>query len=263
MNSLTPSGRARASAGRARPRASAPRRCREGGRRAAARAEPRAAPEPEAARPRPAAAAARARARARGRRRGCRPRSRTPGAAAGGQEEDRRVSQASQRERERARRGAVEPLDVVDRENKRTPGSENLHGVPQGDAERARIHRTSRRRLYEERDLERAAPRRGQCRHDELERVLEQVAQPRVSKALLRLGRPRREDAEAALARGLDPSEPERRLPDPRFALEHECRRSCTRAVEEDGQGTELLVPADDLASYHLATIVTGRGAEI
>jgi hypothetical protein len=98
--------------------------------------------------------------------------------------------------------------------------------------------------------------------HDELEHVLEQVAQARVSKTLLHLGRPRREDAEAALARGLDPGEPERRFPDPRFALEHECRRSCSRAVEEGGHGTELRVPADDLASRHLATIVTGRGAK-
>jgi hypothetical protein len=80
----------------------------------------------------------------------------------GEQEEDWLVvPQASHRERERARRRGVEPLDVVDREHKRPFRSENLHGVSHGDAERARIHRTSRCLLHEQRDLERAAPWRG------------------------------------------------------------------------------------------------------
>jgi hypothetical protein len=65
------------------------------------------------------------------------------------------------------------------------------------------------------------------------------------------------------LARGLDPGEPERRFPDACLALEHECRRPCSRAFENGGQGTKLLVPAEDLVARHLATIVTPRGAEI
>ena len=55
----------------------------------------------------------------------------------------------------------------------------------------------SRRLLEQERDLERAPPRRRQRGQDLVEDVLEQIAQPHVSEAALSLGRSRREDAQA------------------------------------------------------------------
>ena len=160
--------------------------------------------------------------------------------AAGEQNVDGLVVHPPQRKRQHARRRRVEPLDVVDGKHDRRLGSESLQCATDCNAERARI-RAGIGILDEERDLERAPPRCRQRRQDALEHVLEQVAETGVSEPSLRLGRPRHEDTKSSLMRGLDAGQPDRRLSDPRGALEHECRRSLEAAVAVTPEAGVLL----------------------
>ena len=59
----------------------------------------------------------------------------------GEQHENRARSESSQRERKRARRGRVEPLNVVDRKQNRLPLAEQVQHVAYRHAERAVINR--------------------------------------------------------------------------------------------------------------------------
>jgi hypothetical protein len=61
--------------------------------------------------------------------------------------------------------------------------------------ESAVINAITCRLLSEQRDLERAPPRRCKHRKDVVEHVLEQIAQPYVREAALGLGRSREENA--------------------------------------------------------------------
>jgi hypothetical protein len=167
--------------------------------------------------------------------------------ATGEQQEDRLLAHPPQGKRQHARRGRIEPLEVVDSEHERGLRSQNVQRAPDGHAECARI-RAIGGILDEERHFERAAPRRRQRRQHTLERVLEEVAEAGVGKASLHLRRLRQENPESPRARGVDARTPERRLPDPRLALEQECRRSRGGPVEDGVQGAELPVSAYDFA---------------
>jgi hypothetical protein len=156
------------------------------------------------------------------------------------------VAESAQREGERTRRRGVEPLDVVHPENDGPIRCEQPNGGANRHGERARIRRVPSGSLHEERDLERASLRSRQLGQNVLENVFEQISQPGVSEPTLGLGRPRRKDAQSPLAGRLDACEPERRLPDARLALEHECRRPSRRSVEEGVECVEFLLPADD-----------------
>ena len=142
-------------------------------------------------------------------------------------------------------------MDVVDGKHDRRLRCEDLQPASDRDAERARIRGVAS--LEEKRYLESAAPRRGQHRENLFQDALEEVAEPGVREPSLRFGRPREEDAEAKFTCGFDARKPERRLPDPRLALEHHRRRSVGAPVEEGREGRELLVSADDL-DCHLAS---------
>ena len=114
------------------------------------------------------------------------------------------------------------------------------------DSERPRIHRIRRRLFAEERDFERAPPRRGQRRQQIVDDVLEEVPEPHVGEAALRLGRSCRQNAEPQRAGMLDAGQPERRLPDAGFALEHESSRPVPRSVDESTDAGKFVLPADD-----------------
>ena len=126
-------------------------------------------------------------------------------------------------------------------------GSESLQCASDCNAERARIGASRSRPRAGARPRARASSA-ATARQDSLEHVLEQVAEAGVSEPSLRLGRPRHEDTKSALTRGLDARQPDRRLSDPRSALEHQCRRSLEASVEECVDGVELRISADDRA---------------
>ena len=179
---------------------------------------------------------------------------RTFAEATGEQQEDRPIAQPPQRESECARRGRIEPLDVVDRKDNRPVGSENLQRAPDRDTERARIEAV-RIFLNEECYLERVAPGRRQRRQYALEHVLEQVAEAGVSQTAFRFGRPRYEDTESSFTGGLDTRKPQGRLPDSRLALQHERDRAFRRTFEERVYGGELDLPADDVDGHGQTTL--------
>ena len=146
-----------------------------------------------------------------------------------------------QRERESERRRCVEPLNVVDREEKRPSLREQLDGAAGRGAERPWVHGLLGRALDQKCDLECPPSRRREGRQHLVQHLLEQIAEADVSEALLGLGRPRLEDAKSQRPRLLDPVEPDRGLPDSGAALEHErCGPGSVR-----GRGTrERTAPA-------------------
>ena len=184
---------------------------------------------------------------------------RVVGQAAGEQDENPIHAEASQGKRKRARRRPIEPLDVVDGDQNRLSFTESVQHVPHGDGECAVVDGIFRRLLAEHGDLECAPPRRRQRGQRLLDDVLEEVAQTNVGKVALSLGRSRRENPQACRARVLDARKPERRLPDARLALQHECGRPRVRSVDESVDRSKFLFPADDLQLSPHATIVTGE----
>jgi len=172
-------------------------------------------------------------------------------APSGEQHEHTARSEPSHGERKCAQRGGVEPLHVVDGNEDRLPFAEKLQHVVHRHGERAAIDRAVCL-LAEERDLECPPPRRRQLGSDVVEDAVEQIAQPHVSQAALGLGRPRRENAHPPSARVLDPRKPERRLANPRLALEHERNRAFAflRPIDEGADRGEFLLPPDDLARH-------------
>ena len=114
--------------------------------------------------------------------------------------------------------------------------------------ERAVVDRIVGGVLSEQRDFERAPPRRRQQRQDVVEDTVEQVAEPDVGKLALRLRRPGREDTKPLRARIVDRRQPERRLPDPRLAFEDERSQPAFPPCTDEGvELLEQLLPADDL----------------
>ena len=80
-----------------------------------------------------------------------------------------------QRERQRTRRGRIEPLNVVDRDHERLASTQSLECAADGHGERAAVDGIARGLLDEERDLERTTPWWAQVRQDIVEDSVEQV----------------------------------------------------------------------------------------
>ena len=141
-------------------------------------------------------------------------------------------------------RGGIEPLEVVDRETERVARSEGS----QRREERSRdcsFVGLPFRVAEQQRALERPALDRGQGREHLVDDVSEEIGQPGVREARLRLGRPAREHAVPRCGRVLDAGEPDRGLPDPRLAVERDRRGKPFRVVEQGGDRRELVRPTD------------------
>ncbi len=108
---------------------------------------------------------------------------------------DRAPIEPPQGERERTRRGRVEPLNVVDGDQDRSAFAQKLQDVAHCNGKRAVIDRITRRLLSEKRHLERVPSRRQERRQRVVVYdILEQIHEPNVSEGMLRLGRTRRQD---------------------------------------------------------------------
>ena len=128
-------------------------------------------------------------------------------------------------EGERVGGRAVEPLDVVDRDEDGLPGGERAEGAQEADRDRRAFGRRPRRRRAKQRDLERVQLRGREPAELGRDDAVEQVDQRRERVLGLGVGGSRREDAKTALARSVDARLPERRLADSGAADEHERRR--------------------------------------
>jgi hypothetical protein len=171
------------------------------------------------------------------------------------------AAKSSQCERERARRGLVEPLHVVDRKQIGCPLAEQLQHVAYGHAERAVIDRILCRLLAEERRPRARGASASRAKRRRPRGRLEQVAQPDVSEAPLGLRRSRQNHAQARSRAAATAREPERRLPDPRLALDHESGRPFDGTVEERRHQAELRLAPDDVAPGIPAIVPPDIGA--
>ena len=109
---------------------------------------------------------------------------------AGEEQADVLLRQSPQRERQSARRGRVEPLDVVDRDQNRLALASRSSALRTATASVRTSTGSSGPSLEQERGLERAAPRAGQLRQHVGERVLEQVSERGVRDPQLDLAGP-------------------------------------------------------------------------
>ncbi|HET9114985.1 MAG TPA: hypothetical protein VFN33_02710 [Gaiellaceae bacterium] len=116
--------------------------------------------------------------------------------------------EASQRKRERARRQGIEPLSVVDREEKPPFAANKLQQIAYRNRQRTAIYRIRRRLLAQQHNLEGATPRRQQHRQSVVDDQLEEINQPNAVECPLRLHRPRRKHHQSRRARLLDPRLP-------------------------------------------------------
>jgi hypothetical protein len=118
--------------------------------------------------------------------------------------------------------GSVQPLKVVDGNEQRAVGRERAQRIPKAERDRSAIGRRVSGLGPEERQLQRSQLRSGQAVEAAQVHIVEQVDQ--AGKRQLRLGPARsgRQDAYSAPAGDVDRGLPQRRLPDPRLAREHE-----------------------------------------
>src|SRR5262245_39905447 len=172
-----------------------------------------------------------------------------------------RAAQAPQREGECAGRRGVEPMHVVDRDDDRSLLAEQMEHVAHGHGEGAMVGAVLRG-LAQQRYFQRAQAGRRQPGLDIVKCILEEVAQPEVSEAAFGLGWPRGKNAPTQQTRVLDTCQPERRLSNPRLALEHECRRLVGGTIKESIERAELYVAPDDTGRGH-TTIVTAPRRDV
>src|SRR6266581_3141169 len=162
-------------------------------------------------------------------------------------------SQPSRGVHERARRRRIEPLHVVDRDHDGSYLGERPQHVQEGDADGVRVGRRALVVVVEyERATERTLLGLGQRSERVLECGVEHVAQTGERERGLAFGGSRSQHAETLRLRFGGARLPERRLPDPRLAFEHQCRGSAGDARNEVAENTELGIPAND--SCHLST---------
>ena len=165
-------------------------------------------------------------------------------------------SQSSERVREGARRRAIEPLGVVDREQRGRPRRAQRRKRRDGDG--AFVGRPVVGLLQEQRRPERAALRGWDVLEDVLGDRPDDVSEPRVGEARLGLARHDRDDSHALLASALDGGSPERRLADPGFALHEQDGR--VRLAEPPLDLLELQVTADDFRRHLFVLYDTTAG---
>jgi len=172
----------------------------------------------------------------------------------GEQEDYRLLVEPPQRERERACRRGIQPLNVVDRDHDRYVHRKSVERIPNRDAQRSWIGALVTL-LDQESDLECAAPRRRQLTEHLVECALEQVAEPGVCESSLRFSRPRSEHPQSSFACGLDARLPQGRLPYPRLAFEHERHGPIRWTLESRVHRRKLKLPAYDIDGHGQPTM--------
>jgi hypothetical protein len=153
-------------------------------------------------------------------------------------------AQAANRVRDRCGGRAVEPLDVVDREQYGRAGGEGAQRGQEGNRDRLRARRRSRRLLPEEHDRECAALRGGKLVGELVEDIAHEVAKRGEREPGLRSVSCRGEDDQTASPGLLDARTPERRLADSRFALEQQDVRTFVRRVRKFADRRKLAISA-------------------
>ena len=156
-------------------------------------------------------------------------------------------AQAPQHERHDLGRARIDPLHVVQSEEKRPILSKSAHHREQREPEQPHLRRRPVRLPHQQRGLERAPLNGRQLRQRLLDHRGEHVADGCERDLRLGVGRTGREDAEAAFPREPVRLLPERGLADPGVTLEQQCLATGRHDAQERIERLQLLAPADDL----------------
>jgi hypothetical protein len=153
-------------------------------------------------------------------------------------------------------RGRVEPLGVVDRDQRRCLGRRRAESreraARDGDAIRKAFSRRS-----QQGELERLTLRLGKGVEHGIGHALEEVAETEKRKRAPGLRRSTEEDSIRATLRGVDDRAPDGRLADSRLALEDErSGRPVRDAVEEPVCFRHLPLPSDQLHCFRPSSAV-------
>jgi hypothetical protein len=169
----------------------------------------------------------------------------------GGKHSNRHSFEAPERIGNRGGGGSIQPLGVIDRQHDGRVCGQVAHERQQRGCDDARIERGVGALAANQRDVERSALHRREVPELALIHLLEQVGKPGERQPSLRTARPGAKHATALTRRVLDPSTPERRLPDPGRPGEHEQLEPLSQPVPKIPQLLELEAPADDLLLRH------------
>ena len=157
---------------------------------------------------------------------------------------DRLPLEAGEREADRRERCGVQPLQVVDRQAERAFGGEETQR-PEERCGNCTLVGASLGPAEQQRGFDRPPLDRRQLRHDPVNGVAEQIAQPSERESGLRLGRPAGQHAVATVGGCVQAGQPECRLPDPRLPREHGHAGKLLRGVEDPDDRPELLFPTE------------------
>jgi hypothetical protein len=155
--------------------------------------------------------------------------------------------QTAEGEGKDSRRGLVEPLGIVDRDEQRAATGERAEDVQEGKPDRPLVWRLPFRLGEEERRLERPPLRRGNSGQRVLECAGEEVAERGEGELHLRAGGPAGKRPLPTRPGAGKARLPEHRLPDSHLALEHKGARASREPREKPAELGELLLPADQL----------------
>ena len=147
-------------------------------------------------------------------------------------------------EPQHVRRRAVQPLQVIDRNQDRGASRKHPECVNDSERDRASIGRLSHL-AAKERGLERPAPNRRKRRLNRLELRLEKIPKSGVGKARLDVVGAAGKDTVRASDGGTNPLPPQLCLPDPDLSLEQEPRRAAANLFQKALQCGALGHPAD------------------
>ena len=169
---------------------------------------------------------------------------------------DRLHAEPMSGERQGSRRGSVQPLDVVHRDDHRRIGCKAPQDSEHAEPDCPFVGRHVAGRREEEGNAEGARLRLGKLL-DRHRRFREQVGDAGEGEASLGLERPSSQDASPGRAGRVAARQPERRLPGSRLALEQERAGPIAARRDEQVDQAEFLLPPDDLVHHRLlATMV-------
>jgi hypothetical protein len=178
------------------------------------------------------------------------------------QEEGHRVAaEPAERERERGGRRRVEPLGVVDGEHHRSLLGKHAQRAEERRRDGACVGRLSPRRAPEERHRERVALWPRERRQQLVEGVAEEIGDRREGERHLGLRGTRDQHACPRGGSGVEPGLPDRRLADPRLALDEQDAWPGVETADQVCQLRELVIPADDHGRDGTALSPTARTA--
>ncbi len=182
-------------------------------------------------------------------------------AADGEQEAGGAVDEATNGVRENGGRRIVEPLGVVDREDQRLLAGELAQERRRGDRERPLVRQLAGRLGPQDRDLQSVPLHGGKNGELGLDDRGQQVGQASEGERSLGLRRRRAQDPGFALVGALDRGPPDRRLADPRLAIDEQARQARLGPLEHPIDRLDLASPPDEFGVHpviRLAGLRTG-----